>query len=182
MYVYVCIFLLCILLSACSVSERGIWHVVFGQKQICLRFVVLVTVVAFLLGFRIYLLNGQLPRFNNEDNPASFSSSLLTRVLTYNYLYAANGELLIAPTTLSYDWQGGSIPLLEGVEDWRNAKTVVFYVVLVLLGVRGLVNIKKPDCATVMGLALVIVPFLSASNMFFRVGFVLAERVLYIPR
>jgi tetratricopeptide (TPR) repeat protein len=33
-----------------------------------------------------------------------------------------------------------------------------------------------------MGLALVIVPFLSASNMFFRVGFVLAERVLYIPR
>ena len=99
--------------------------------------------MAFILGFRIYLLNGQLPRFNNEDNPASFSSSLLTRVLTYNYLYAANGELLIAPTTLSYDWQCGSIPLLEGVEDWRNAKTVVFYVVLVLLGVRGLVNIKK---------------------------------------
>lgn len=32
-----------------------------------------------------------------------------------------------------------------------------------------------------MGLALGIVPFLPASNLFFRVGFVIAERVLYLP-
>ena len=32
-----------------------------------------------------------------------------------------------------------------------------------------------------MGLALGIVPFLPATNVFFRVGFVIAERVLYIP-
>ena len=31
-----------------------------------------------------------------------------------------------------------------------------------------------------MGLALVIVPFLPASNIFFTVGFVVAERVLYL--
>lgn len=32
-----------------------------------------------------------------------------------------------------------------------------------------------------MGLALGVVPFLPASNLFFRVGFVIAERVLYLP-
>lgn len=31
-----------------------------------------------------------------------------------------------------------------------------------------------------MGLAFVVVPFLPASNVFFRVGFVVAERVLYL--
>ena len=32
-----------------------------------------------------------------------------------------------------------------------------------------------------VALALVIVPFLPASNLFFRVGFVIAERILYLP-
>lgn len=32
-----------------------------------------------------------------------------------------------------------------------------------------------------MGLAMLIIPFLPASNIFFNVGFVLAERTLYIP-
>lgn len=32
-----------------------------------------------------------------------------------------------------------------------------------------------------MGLAILIFPFLPASNIFFNVGFVLAERILYIP-
>lgn len=33
-----------------------------------------------------------------------------------------------------------------------------------------------------VGLCLVVIPFIPASNLFFRVGFVVAERVLYIPR
>ena len=32
-----------------------------------------------------------------------------------------------------------------------------------------------------MAMAFIIVPFLPASNVFFRVGFVVAERVLYLP-
>ena len=31
------------------------------------------------------------------------------------------------------------------------------------------------------GLALLVLPFLPASNLFFPVGFVVAERVLYMP-
>lgn len=33
----------------------------------------------------------------------------------------------------------------------------------------------------IMGLALLIIPFLPACNLFFYVGFVVAERILYIP-
>ena len=32
-----------------------------------------------------------------------------------------------------------------------------------------------------MSLALLVVPFLPATNLFFRVGFVIAERILYLP-
>ena len=32
-----------------------------------------------------------------------------------------------------------------------------------------------------MGLALIVIPFLPATNLLFRVGFVVAERVLFIP-
>ena len=35
--------------------------------------------------------------------------------------------------------------------------------------------------AVVLGAALLVIPFLPASNLFFYVGFVVAERVLYIP-
>jgi hypothetical protein len=32
-----------------------------------------------------------------------------------------------------------------------------------------------------LGLGFLVIPFLPASNLFFRVGFVVAERVLYLP-
>ena len=32
-----------------------------------------------------------------------------------------------------------------------------------------------------MAMAVAVIPFLPATNLFFRVGFVLAERVLYMP-
>ena len=32
-----------------------------------------------------------------------------------------------------------------------------------------------------MSLAMLVIPFLPASNIFFRVGFVVAERILYLP-
>ena len=39
----------------------------------------------------------------------------------------------------------------------------------------------KDSLGVLMSLSLMILPFLPASNLFFPVGFVLAERVLYIP-
>lgn len=40
----------------------------------------------------------------------------------------------------------------------------------------------KTTTTALCGLCLLVIPFLPASNLFLRVGFVVAERILYIPR
>lgn len=42
-------------------------------------------------------------------------------------------------------------------------------------------NIGRQPHYLFQGLALLVLPFLPASNLFFPVGFVVAERVLYMP-
>ena len=86
-----------------------------------------------LLCFRMHLQNGEVPNFSTDENPASNSDSWLTRLLTYSYLCFFNASLLLVPTTLCYDWQMGSIPLVESLLDIRNLATVFFFVILVCL-------------------------------------------------
>ena len=86
-----------------------------------------------LMVFRIWMLGGDLPHFGKQDNPASFADSLATRVMTYAYLAAFNTWLLLSPNVLCYDWQIGSIPLVESLWDVRNLATLVFFIILILL-------------------------------------------------
>ena len=79
------------------------------------------------------MLNGQLPNFSKQDNPASFADSIITRLMTYCYLFAFNMWLLLTPSVLCYDWQMGSISLVESFLDVRNLATASFFVVLVIL-------------------------------------------------
>ena len=39
----------------------------------------------------------------------------------------------------------------------------------------------SPHYSTLLALSWIVIPFLPASNLFFPVGFVIAERVLYLP-
>ena len=91
-----------------------------------------------LLALRVSLLHGQLPQFSDHDNPASFSPHTLTRALTYGYLYFFNARLLVFPLTLCYDWQMGSIPLVETLTDVRNIGTLVFFIFLTCMLVTPL--------------------------------------------
>ena len=43
---------------------------------------------------------------------------------------------------LSYDWQNGSIPLVEDWRDWRNVGTLVFYMSLVAVLIFSWLNRK----------------------------------------
>ena len=45
----------------------------------------------------------------------------------------------------------------------------------------GLVGHEKHRKIVLMGVVMIMFPFLPASNLFFPVGFVVAERVLYLP-
>ncbi|XP_072124079.1 protein O-mannosyl-transferase TMTC1 isoform X1 [Mobula birostris] len=148
-----------------------------------LKRAVLVTLyVLLILFFRVRIMAGSMPNFSEQDNPASFSPYLLTRFLTYSYLLAFNAWLLLAPMTLCYDWQVGSIPLVESLWDGRNLATAAFGLSMVLLTRSCFLSVLKQEHREVLvGLLFLVFPFIPASNLFFRVGFVVAERVLYMP-
>lgn len=104
------------------------------------------------------------------------------RQLTYNYLIAVNMWLLLCPYHLCCDWTMGTIPVIESVWDTRNFFSLLTYAAFVSLIWLGVAASNRHRSATVvMGLAFLVLPFLPASNLFFPVGFVVAERVLYMP-
>ena len=101
------------------------------------------------------------------------------RQLHWLYLCFVNSWLLLDPSFLCADWTMGTIPLLTTVTDLRNLLTLATFVMIISLGLYG-VSGKSPK-ALILGLALMLFPYIPASNLFFPVGFVVAERVLYIP-
>lgn len=50
--------------------------------------------------------------------------------MTYSYLAAFNAALLLAPTNLSYDWQMGSVALVQSPLDPRNIFSLLLAIVL----------------------------------------------------
>ncbi|XP_054291044.1 protein O-mannosyl-transferase TMTC1-like [Macrosteles quadrilineatus] len=103
-------------------------------------------------------------------------------LLTFWYLAAFNWWLLLCPSILSHDWQMGSIPLVTSLADCRNLTTGLLLTFCLLLAYRLIAEFEHQRSAPlVLGVLLLAIPFLPAANIFFTVGFVVAERVLYIP-
>ncbi|NXA79253.1 TMTC1 protein, partial [Thryothorus ludovicianus] len=177
-----------------AVPSRAIWAIrsyltannnqnfLYTARPFLKRAALVISYVILVLYFRLWIMGGSMPMFSEQDNPASFSPYLLTRFLTYSYLLAFNAWLLLAPITLCYDWQVGSIPLVESIWDVRNLATVFLVLVMTLLSLHCVAAFKKLEHKEVLvGLLFLVFPFIPASNLFFRVGFVVAERVLYMP-
>ncbi|XP_047194504.1 protein O-mannosyl-transferase TMTC1 isoform X5 [Hippoglossus stenolepis] len=138
--------------------------------------------VVLIMSVRLWLMGGSMPLFSEQDNPASFSPHLLTRILTYSYLLSFNAGLLLAPIVLCYDWQVGSIPLVESLSDFRNVAAMLLAIVMVALCLHCVFSLQRQESREVLvGVLFLVFPFIPASNLFFRVGFVVAERVLYMP-
>ncbi|CAH1726692.1 protein O-mannosyl-transferase Tmtc3 [Aphis gossypii] len=134
-----------------------------------------------LLAFRLKIMGSKLPVFTRFDNPASVSD-WPARQLTYNYLVSVNAWLLVFPCDLCCDWTMGTIPLVESTSDPRNLATLATYTVIIALVYTAFTTSNRTKrIVVIMSLGLTVLPFLPASNMFFPVGFVVAERVLYMP-
>ena len=90
--------------------------------------------------------------------------------------------LLLSPSKLSADWRYNAVSLVETVWDWKNLSTLLCVSVLVGLFLFSLLGRERDGSRAILfGLSLMVFPFLPASNLLFPVGFVVAERVLYIP-
>ncbi|XP_054720703.1 protein O-mannosyl-transferase Tmtc3-like [Uloborus diversus] len=146
-----------------------------------LRISLLLTAAAGALYFRCKIMGPKLlPAFSRFDNPAA-ASPTPTRQLTYNYLLSVNAWLLLFPCNLCCDWAMSTIPLVMDIWDVRNLASILFYA-CIFFAVRSIFRLEEESrLSLIMSLSLLTVPFLPASNLFFPVGFVVAERVLYIP-
>nr|XP_020479545.1 transmembrane and TPR repeat-containing protein 1 isoform X3 [Monopterus albus] len=185
------VFGVCVLYDALVLCRKPLIYHLSGSRlrdlfYICSPFIkracLISGYVIIIMSVRLWLMGGSMPLFSEQDNPASFSPHLLTRILTYSYLLSFNAWLLLAPIVLCYDWQVGSIPLVESLGDMRNLATVLLAVVMVALCLHCVFSLQRQENRGVwVGLLFLVFPFIPASNLFFRVGFVVAERVLYMP-
>ena len=131
-----------------------------------------------LLSLRFAAMGFKKPSFAKADNPAASHGSIIVRFLTFMYLPAFNFKLLLQPNTLSFDWSMEAIPLVQSVLDSRNIESLAFYALLLVASYKAL---KKMSTSQSLAIAMLTLPFLPATNLLFHVGFVVAERILYIP-
>ena len=103
------------------------------------------------------------------------------RQLNWMYLCFVNSWLLLNPSRLSADWRFGAIPKITSVTDPLNLLTLATFAVVTILAVYCLRGNGQKQKMVLFGLSLLVLPYIPASNLFFPVGFVIAERVLYLP-
>ena len=127
--------------------------------------------LALILFLRLKIVNFSTPVFQEGDNPAGFLESWFLRVLNFNYVLALNFWLLILPEWLCYDWAMGCIDLIHSIQDFRVISIGIFWIMMSAIAFR---NIRSSL------LVFLTIPFIPSSNLFILVGFVIAERNLYM--
>ncbi|XP_065837876.1 protein O-mannosyl-transferase TMTC3-like [Oscarella lobularis] len=146
------------------------------------RISVLTTSLVVLLNFRLAMNAGAKPIFKSDELRASFHENRLTRILSFSYIYSFNAWLLLCPYGLCCDWSLGSLPLIHNFTDAYNLASLFLYLTIAVFAVYVLLCPKRSDRVAVgLGLAFLVLPFVPAMGIVFQVGFVVAERVLYMP-
>ena len=92
-----------------------------------------------------------------------------------------NMWLLLSPSRLCAEYAMGTVPPIASLSDPRNLLTLTTFAALLSLSSYAASSRDGHHRKILFGLCLTVLPFLPASNLFFPVGFVIAERVLYIP-
>ncbi|ENN79047.1 hypothetical protein YQE_02954, partial [Dendroctonus ponderosae] len=163
-----------------AVTPKSSFHLPKSNAAAKRLFVLFIFTILLLLA-RLQIMGSQLPVFTRFDNPASVAPSP-SKQLTYHYLISVNVWLLLFPCNLCCDWTMGTIPLVESFLDMRNLTTIATYLFLLLLiATAFLTENRHQRVVLIMSTSLLVLPFIPASNLFFPVGFVVAERVLYMP-
>ncbi|XP_067669530.1 protein O-mannosyl-transferase TMTC4-like [Haliotis asinina] len=151
------------------------------MRSLIKRHLILFLTGASLLVTRIWIMGSTTPVFGDGDNPHSLVNGRVFRMFNYNYLYAMHVWLLLNPWWLCFDWSMGCIPVITSLADPRILTVMALWTAFGMLLFRcchgDFNSIRR---ILILSLAMLGVPFLPASNLFFRVGFVIAERILYL--
>lgn len=145
------------------------------------RAIVLAVMTFFVFIARCRHTGGTTLNMSPQDNPISFESSKLVRMLSYSYLHGVYTRLLVWPQFLCYDYSMDAIPLVQTFADCRMMLPLAAYIGLfgaITVALRAPVRYRR---GAMISLALMVVPFSVASNILFPVGTVIGERLLYTP-
>jgi tetratricopeptide (TPR) repeat protein len=85
---------------------------------------------------------------------------------------------------MSADYSFNCIPLVESFADWRLIPTFALYAsitIVCLLSLRARLHGHIEGGWVLLAVALMVVPFVPAMNIFVFVGTMVAERLLYLP-
>jgi hypothetical protein len=132
---------------------------------------------ASILWFRLRLVDFSPPTFQEGDNLFVFIQPTLLRAVNLSYLHFVHFWILLAPDWLCFDWAFACIQPINSFLDGRIILVVAF---LSTLSCLVLTSVKRNDSKVLLFTSFLILPFLPASNLIFTVGFVIAERNLYL--
>ncbi|CAK8999502.1 Protein O-mannosyl-transferase TMTC4 (Transmembrane and TPR repeat-containing protein 4) [Durusdinium trenchii] len=185
--------LLCSLLAvaACLCKEMGLTLLVFtaglelvsckpGGRRLAtgaISLAVLALTSFILLAVaRFAVTQGSSAVFGYVDTPVQYHESFWVRSWSYLFQHSYYGKLLIFPGDLSWDYSFDALPVLRAT--WRDLRVLsvcTAYLSLFALISKGLANSRR----MLLGLQVVVIPFVPASNLFFKVGVTIGERLLY---
>ncbi|XP_014360540.2 protein O-mannosyl-transferase TMTC4 [Papilio machaon] len=152
-------------------------------KATLIRIIIVFLAGVLLVYARWIIMGGMKPEFKPGDNPAAFANNTFTKVATFHYIYFLNFLILLWPQWLCYDWSMGCLKLIESKMDFR----IMFLILLYLYGILLIRTFLRPSKRKstkrliFLAISLLTIPFLPAANILFPVGFVIAERILYLP-
>lgn len=168
-------------------------------QYFCLRSILLMLTICPILVWR-FRLNGGNPAFIREDqNPAAFHDKFHVRTLSYAWIWCCHIWFLLCPVSLCPEWSYGIVALIgERIPtfSWDDiipyCSIFVLYALLahiiwhlVFVSAERSTSDTTNDTGKCYGLlfsfAWIVVTFLPSSNLLVTVGFVLAERVVYLP-
>jgi hypothetical protein len=163
----------------------------FGGEQLprrrlpwLVRTVVLAIGTVAIALWRVSLNGGSAPNLWHDQNPAAFAPERVTRALSFGWIHWLNVWLLVWPTWCCPDWSAKSIPLVRSLADERAWVVLAFWALLAVWAGRLLLarsGYGVGERQAYMGALFGIISFFMSSNLLFMVGFVIADRVLYIP-
>jgi len=126
-------------------------------------------------------LHGQhkIYRWTILENHIALLPSFKDRLLSYAQTNSWYFLKLMFPKYLCFDYGYACIPTIHDIIDTRNLFGVAVIFGLLLLIYRSIHHSFRPSI--LFAVCLMLIPLLPALNIFFPVGTVLAERLLFIP-
>ena len=157
----------CLFVAFCRLPTYNLWLIKRFRFQTESLYTVFILFLLYILFFR-------------SVNPAmAFETPY--RQLHWSHLIFINLWLLLNPWHLCPEYAMGTIPGISSLADPRNLLTLATFAAIVFLGSYSITGSERHRKVVLFSLSLMVFPFLPATNLFFPVGFVVAERVLYLP-